>query len=66
MSGNYAESVKWYNKYFAIVDNATQLPVQQSKPIAQYNQGYNNLKLGDYVEAQKNLKEPSREYKISR
>src|SRR4030095_2848676 len=55
MDGNYAESVKWYNKYIAIADNASNLPVQQSKPIAQYNQGYNNVKLGDYAEAQKNF-----------
>lgn len=51
--GNYNESIKWYNQYFASAANAKNIPLNQSVPIAQYNQGYNYLKNANYTEAQK-------------
>ncbi|MGB4848111.1 MAG: tetratricopeptide repeat protein, partial [Saprospiraceae bacterium] len=55
LNGNYAESLKWYDQYFALVDDARNLPPQQSKPLAQYNQGYNYLRSGDFIQAQGNF-----------
>jgi len=57
INGDYLGSIKWYNQYFDIVDNASSLPLQQSKPIAQYNQGYNYLRTGDYFNAQRNFED---------
>ncbi len=55
LSGHYVESLNWYDQYFALVDDAKNIPPQQSKPIAQYNQGYNYLRSGDFVLAQRNF-----------
>ncbi|HZV68046.1 MAG TPA: tetratricopeptide repeat protein [Saprospiraceae bacterium] len=52
LHGDYAESIKWYDQYFALADNAKNFPPQQSRPIAQYNQGYNYLRTGDFIDAQ--------------
>jgi tetratricopeptide (TPR) repeat protein len=53
LSGQYQESIQWYNKYFAAAASATSLPSYQSLPLANYNQGYNYLRLNNYVDAQK-------------
>ena len=53
LSGQYQESIKWYNQYFAAAASATSLPSYQSPPLAKYNQGYNYLRLNNYLEAQK-------------
>jgi len=53
LGGNYQESIKWYNQYFAAAASATSLPAYQSLPLANYNQGYNYLRLNNYVDAQK-------------
>lgn len=55
LKGNYAESLKWYDQYFTLINDARNLPPQQSKPIAQYNQGYNYLRTGDFIQAQANF-----------
>ena len=52
-SGNYNESIKWYNQYFDAATSNASLPPQQSIPVAQYNQGYNYLRNANYTEAQK-------------
>lgn len=52
-NGNYNESIKWYNQYFASAVNAKALPPNQSEAVAQYNQGYNYLKNANFTEAQK-------------
>jgi TolA-binding protein len=56
-NNNYAESIKWYNQYFAAAAFAVSLPVSQSIPIAQYAQGYNYLRMSNYPEAQKQFEE---------
>ncbi len=53
LGGQYQESIKWYNQYFAAAASATSLPSYQSLPLANYNQGYNYLRLNNYTEAQK-------------
>ncbi|MEO6130211.1 MAG: tetratricopeptide repeat protein, partial [Saprospiraceae bacterium] len=55
LNGKYGESIKYYNQYFALADNVKMLPQQQSLPIAHYNQGYNYLRTGDFIEAQGNF-----------
>lgn len=55
LDGKYSESISWYKQYFNLAGGITDLPSQQSKGIAHYNQGYNYLKILDYVEAQKHF-----------
>lgn len=57
LKGSYNESIKWYNQYFSAATNARELPSHQLPAIAQYNQGYNYLKLANYAEAQKSFEE---------
>jgi tetratricopeptide (TPR) repeat protein len=51
--GEYNESIRFYNQYFGAAGGASSLPASQSIPIAQYNQGYNYIRLLNYAEAQK-------------
>ncbi len=53
MNGHFDESIKWYDKYFSIVQPSSKLPFNQSVPIASYTQGYNYLRQSNYAEAQK-------------
>ena len=53
LNGNFNESIKWYNQYFAAASASSSLPAQQSIPVAQYNQGYNYLRNSNFTEAQK-------------
>jgi tetratricopeptide (TPR) repeat protein len=55
LNGDYTESIKWNNKYFAQIDNNANLPAQQTKAVALYNQGYNYMRLSNYTEALKNF-----------
>lgn len=52
-AGQYQESIRWYNQYFTAASASTTLPAHQSIPVADYNQGYNYIRLSNYVEAQK-------------
>ena len=56
-SSGYNESIKWYNLYFAAAANAQGIPVNQSIPVAKYNQGYNFLRNENYAEAQQLFEE---------
>ncbi|MBK9105006.1 MAG: tetratricopeptide repeat protein [Saprospiraceae bacterium] len=56
-SGNYNESIKWYNQYFTISPSPSAMPPNQGKAIAQYNQGYNYLRNANYTEAQQLFEE---------
>ena len=56
-SGNFNESIKWYNQYFTISPAASAMPPNQGKAIAQYNQGYNFLRNANYTEAQQLFEE---------
>ena len=51
----YRESIKWYDQYFTIAEGITGLPSHASLPVANYNQGYNYLRLADFVPAQKHF-----------
>ena len=51
--GKFEESIKWFDKYFLIVTQTVQMPFSQSLPLANYAQGYNFLRLDNFVEAQK-------------
>ncbi|MDQ3015945.1 MAG: tetratricopeptide repeat protein, partial [Bacteroidota bacterium] len=55
LNNQYNESIKWYNQYFTIAEKLNDLPAQQSVAVAHYNQGYNYLKLSDFIEGQRHF-----------
>ncbi len=55
LDGKYNESIKWYNQYFTLAERQADLPAQQSVPVGHYNQGYNYLRLSDFIEAQRHF-----------
>jgi TolA-binding protein len=48
----FAESITWLKRYFENVKPGSALPWSQSIPLANYNQGYNYIRLLNYNEAQ--------------
>ncbi|MDX1478887.1 MAG: tetratricopeptide repeat protein [Saprospiraceae bacterium] len=49
--GRFQESINFYSQYFTLARNRQDLPVESSEPVANYNQGYNYLKLKNYATA---------------
>ena len=51
LENQFDESIKWYDKYFTLALNASDLPFNQSISIASYTQGYNYLRMDNFKSA---------------